>query len=163
MKTIDELQSFDKPREKLLKKGVESLKAYELLAIVLGSGTKDKHHYKYVDKFDSNEEYECAKYIDALPEVSSWIKNISRDFKNSFWLQTSSDKFYPDFIIKLKSGKIIVAEYKGDNLRTNDDTKEKELIGKTWASLVADVDFTMLYKDDYKEKLGGLSKGPLCK
>ena len=42
MKTIDELQSFDKPREKLLKKGVESLKDYELLAIVLGSGTKDK-------------------------------------------------------------------------------------------------------------------------
>ena len=64
----------------------------------------------------------------------------------------------PDFIIKLKSGKIIVAEYKGDNLRTNDDTKEKELIGKTWASLVVDVDFTMLYKDDYKEKLGGLLK-----
>jgi len=42
MKTIDELNNFDKPREKLLKKGVESLKDYELLAIVLGSGTKDK-------------------------------------------------------------------------------------------------------------------------
>ncbi|MEA1983884.1 MAG: DNA repair protein RadC [Campylobacterota bacterium] len=42
MKTIDELNNFDKPREKLLKKGVESLKEYELLAIVLGSGTKDK-------------------------------------------------------------------------------------------------------------------------
>lgn len=42
MKTIDELNNFDKPREKLLKKGAESLKEYELLAIVLGSGTKDK-------------------------------------------------------------------------------------------------------------------------
>jgi len=42
MKTIDELKNFDKPREKLLKKGVEALKEYELLAIVLGSGTKDK-------------------------------------------------------------------------------------------------------------------------
>ena len=42
MKTIDELDNFDKPREKLIKKGVQSLKDYELLAIVLGSGTKDK-------------------------------------------------------------------------------------------------------------------------
>jgi len=59
----------------------------------------------------------------------------------------------------LKKIIVIVAEYKGDNLRTNDDTKEKELIGKTWASLVADVDFTMLYKDDYMEKLSDLLKG----
>ncbi len=42
MKTIDELNNFDKPREKLIKKGVKALKDYELLAIVLGSGTKDK-------------------------------------------------------------------------------------------------------------------------
>jgi len=42
MKTINELNSFDKPREKLTKKGVGALKDYELLAIVLGSGTKDK-------------------------------------------------------------------------------------------------------------------------
>ena len=42
MKTINELKSVDKPREKLLHKGVKSLKDYELLAILLGSGTKDK-------------------------------------------------------------------------------------------------------------------------
>jgi len=42
MKTISELNDFDKPREKLTKKGVQSLKDYELLAILLGSGTKDK-------------------------------------------------------------------------------------------------------------------------
>lgn len=111
-----------------------------------------KHHYKYADKFDSNEEYECAKYIDSLADVLTWIKNISRDSKNSFWLQTSTDKFYPDFIIKLKSGKIIVAEYKGKHLK-NEDTKEKEIIGKVWASKFDNGEFLMLYKDDYKEKL----------
>ena len=42
MKTISELESFDKPREKLTKKGATALKEYELLAILLGSGTKDK-------------------------------------------------------------------------------------------------------------------------
>lgn len=111
-----------------------------------------KHHYKYVDKFDSNEEYECAKYIDNLPEVATWIKNISQDSKNSFWLQTSTDKFYPDFIIKLSNGKLIVAEYKGEHLK-NDDTKEKEIIGKAWALQAENCGFLMLYKDDYKEKL----------
>lgn len=42
MKTISELDSVDKPREKLTKNGAGSLKDYELLAILLGSGTKDK-------------------------------------------------------------------------------------------------------------------------
>lgn len=42
MKTIKELNDIDKPREKLSKKGVKALKDYELLAVLLGSGTKDK-------------------------------------------------------------------------------------------------------------------------
>jgi DNA repair protein RadC len=41
-KNLEKLRREDKPREKLLYKGVESLKAYELLAILLGSGTKGK-------------------------------------------------------------------------------------------------------------------------
>jgi len=113
----------------------------------------NKHQFKYTDKFDSDEEYICAKYIDGLPQVTTWLKNISGDSKNSFWLQTSTDKFYPDFIIKLDNGKIIVAEYKGTHLKTNDDTKEKETIGNTWASTSTDIEFLMLYKDDYMQKL----------
>jgi len=42
VKKISELNSIDKPREKLTKKGAKSLKNFELLAILLGSGTKDK-------------------------------------------------------------------------------------------------------------------------
>ena len=65
------------------------------------SGNFNKHHYEYVDKFDSyKEEYEVALFIDKFPQVTTWIRNISRDHKNAFWLQTSSDKFYPDFILK---------------------------------------------------------------
>ena len=112
-----------------------------------------KHQFKYADKFDSNEEYECAKYIDGLSEVTTWIKNISRDSKNSFWLQTSTDKFYPDFIIKVKNGKTIVAEYKGADRKSNDDTKEKEKIGKVWASLSNNMEFVILYKDNYMQVL----------
>ncbi|MEA3513654.1 MAG: DNA repair protein RadC [Campylobacterota bacterium] len=42
MKTINQLNHFDKPREKLLAKGASSLKDYELVAILLGSGIKGK-------------------------------------------------------------------------------------------------------------------------
>ena len=40
MKTVNELYKEDRPREKLLKKGVRSLRSYELIAIMLGSGTQ---------------------------------------------------------------------------------------------------------------------------
>ena len=42
MKTIKELHNDDKPREKLVKKGVQALKNDELLSIILGSGIKGK-------------------------------------------------------------------------------------------------------------------------
>ena len=42
MKSINQLTNFDKPREKLLAKGVKYLKDYELIAILLGTGTKGK-------------------------------------------------------------------------------------------------------------------------
>ena len=42
MKTITELYKQDRPREKLLAKGPSALKSYELLAILLGSGTQGK-------------------------------------------------------------------------------------------------------------------------
>jgi DNA repair protein RadC len=42
MKTINELYKHDRPREKLLAKGAGALKPYELLAILLGSGTQGK-------------------------------------------------------------------------------------------------------------------------
>ncbi|WP_041354074.1 RadC family protein [Nitratiruptor sp. SB155-2] len=42
MKKINELEKFEKPREKLLEKGAKALKDYELVAILLGSGVKGK-------------------------------------------------------------------------------------------------------------------------
>ena len=114
-----------------------------------------KHKYQYVDKLDSKEEYEVAKYIDGLNGVVTWIKNIVKNSKDSFWLQTAKGKFYPDFIIRLENGKTVVAEYKGEHLK-NDDTKRKDEIGNFWASQSEELEFLMLYRDDYKEKLKGV-------
>ncbi|QKF81745.1 RadC family protein [Halarcobacter ebronensis] len=54
MKTINQLQSIDKPRERLLKYGLSALKNYELIAILLGSGIKGKDIIKLsheIEKF----------------------------------------------------------------------------------------------------------------
>lgn len=115
-----------------------------------------KHKYRSVDRLDNEEEYQVAKYIDEHEDVVTWVKNIPKDPINSFSLPTAKGKFYPDFIMLLKNGKIVVAEYKGEHLRTNDDTKEKEMIGDLWASKSDNLEFLMLYVDDYKEKLASV-------
>jgi type III restriction enzyme len=78
------------------------------------------------------EEYECARFLDHSADVNVWLRNVDRK-QNSFWLQTPSDKFYPDFVALLNDGRILVVEYKGDAYATNDDSKEKEKLGKLWA------------------------------
>jgi len=42
MKRIEQLHNLDKPREKLIAKGVKALQDYELVAVLLGTGVKGK-------------------------------------------------------------------------------------------------------------------------
>jgi type III restriction enzyme len=84
-----------------------------------------------IDGGESGEEFQCAKTIDSLPEVQYWLRNVSQH-KNSFWLPTSTDKFYPDFVVKLNDERTLIVEYKGAHLVNNDDTKEKNMIGEFW-------------------------------
>ena len=92
-----------------------------------------KHFYREVGHMNP-EEVSCAQYIDANPRVETWIRNLERDAENSFWLQTSSDRFYPDFVVKLTDGTFAAVEYKGAHLAGNDDSREKELLGELWAN-----------------------------
>ena len=78
------------------------------------------------------EETKCAVYLDGHPAIKRWARNLDRSV-DSFWLQTSSDKFYPDFLAELNDGRILVIEYKGGDRITNDDSKEKNNLGKAWA------------------------------
>lgn len=111
----------------------------------------EKHYYpNRIQMLGKKEEYECAKYIDKLEGLETWIRNIDRRPDYSFWLQTSTDKFYPDFILKLTNGKILVIEYKGEDRVTNDDSKEKKKVGEVWEDLNPNVGFAMVTKDNYK-------------
>ncbi len=46
MKSIKSIPKFDRPREKLKRRGAKSLSDMELLAVMLGSGTKEKDVFK---------------------------------------------------------------------------------------------------------------------
>ncbi len=92
-----------------------------------------KHLFRVIGDMEaSGEEYECAVYLERHKKVKAWVRNTSRQ-PHSFWLQTSSDKFYPDFLALLNDGRVLVVEYKGAHLATTDDSKEKGLIGELWA------------------------------
>ena len=90
-----------------------------------------RHYYKEIGVMNGEEE-ECARIIAHDQRVECWVRNLEREPKTSFWIQTSTDKFYPDFIAKLKNGKILAVEYKGGHLAGNPDTIEKTRLGKLW-------------------------------
>lgn len=94
----------------------------------------NKHYYPRLFDLDAEgEEFECACFLDSLPEVEFWVRNIARRPDASLWFQTSSDKFYPDFVCKLTDGRILVVEYKGADRYSSDENKEKRNIGELWA------------------------------
>lgn len=79
------------------------------------------------------EEFKCAQFLDDLPEVKFWARNLSRK-ATSFRLQTSTDWFYPDFICQLTDGRVLAVEYKGKHLFDGTDAEEKRAIGAVWES-----------------------------
>jgi hypothetical protein len=78
-------------------------------------------------------ETQCAIALESLSEVEFWLRNVAQH-KNSFRLPLASGNFYPDFVAKLKDGRIFVVEYKGEHLAGsgNDDTNEKRVVGALW-------------------------------
>jgi type III restriction enzyme len=82
---------------------------------------------------EQGEEFKCAEFIaNELEGIEWWIRNVEKK-PSSFWLQTASDKFYPDFIVRTQSGVTLAVEYKGAHLAATDDSKEKKRIGELWA------------------------------
>lgn len=78
------------------------------------------------------EEFQCAWSLDGLEDVAAWARNVARH-PASFWLPTRRDRFYPDFVARLRDGRLFVVEYKGADRAGSDDTREKELVGRLWA------------------------------
>ena len=97
----------------------------------------NKHYYPLPGELKPEidaEETACAIELDGMPQVRRWVRNLERQPDAAFWLPTSSDRFYPDFVAELVDGRLFVVEYKGSDRVTNDDSREKYTIGKVWAA-----------------------------
>jgi len=104
------------------------------------------HYYRHIADMNG-EEAECAWALERQhPKIKYWVRNLEQQMRYAFWLQTSTDKFYPDFVAQLNDGRILVVEYKGAFL-DNEDSREKEQIGKIWAEKSGNL-FLMLWKKD---------------
>lgn len=69
-----------------------------------------------------------------LDSVVFWHRNLDRG--KGFYLNGFINH-YPDFIIKMKNGKIVLLETKGDD-RDNSDSIKKIKLGEKWASKAGD-------------------------
>lgn len=135
---------------------------YPVNAFYIGSYKFKKHYYPLIGAMN-NEEVECAKVIDMNPLIKYWVRNLERNPTHAFWLPTSTDKFYPDFVAKLYDDRIFVVEYKGQHLITNEDSKEKDQLGEYWAKASGNLFLMASKKDDNGrgvfDQIDGLLKG----
>lgn len=94
-----------------------------------------KHYYPQIEDMKATgEEFECARVIDLMPQVKHWVRNLVRREAASFSLPLANANFYPDFVVELNDGRLLVVEYKGEPYKTNDDSAEKSAVGNLWAS-----------------------------
>lgn len=108
----------------------------------------------------NGEEARCAALIDSLPETACWIRNLERKPLHAFWLPTPTDKFYPDFVVRLRSGSYLVVEYKGERDIGSADTREKRAIGEAWAARAgAGHQFLLVGIADYERSIRAASRG----
>lgn len=78
------------------------------------------------------EEFLCAQAIELLEQTEFWVRNLVH--ASQFWMPTSRMRTYPDFVAKLKDGRLLVVEYKGGDRFTSDQEAEKRMVGDLWAS-----------------------------
>lgn len=93
----------------------------------------NKHFYPQVIGHMNDEEADCAWQLDNLEQVERWARNVERR-PEAFHLQTSTGRFYPDFVAQLTDGRILVVEHKGAHLHSTDDSQGKREIGELWAA-----------------------------
>ena len=122
----------------------------------LSSEHFQKHLFEMAG-YMNGEETEFAMRLDGLDNIQWWFR--SRE-KEDFYLQGwRPNKFYPDFIIKTKDGNYILAEYKGEDRLSNEDTEYKFELGNLWEILSGSKNkFYLVGKSTLDEKLQEMSK-----
>jgi type III restriction enzyme len=94
-----------------------------------------KHFFPQIGNLRAiGEEFECALFIATqLEGVRYWVRNVERK-STSFSLQTSTDRFYPDFVCCLEDDRILIVEYKNERDWELEENEEKRQLGALWES-----------------------------
>jgi len=101
----------------------------------------------------NKEEADFAVFLDSLPQVHYWVRNLERNVY-SFWLPIPIGRFYPDFVALLTDGRFLVVESKGAPSVHTADTKIKKIVGEKWAAKSGGTCiFRLVTKDDYQDAL----------
>lgn len=91
-----------------------------------------KHAFDLV--FEMNgAEVECATRIDAHSNVARWLRNTEHETQGGFWLPKSPGRFFPDFIVELRDGHIVLIEYKMGKMANDPEELHKHAVGRLWA------------------------------
>ena len=105
----------------------------------------------FTDEGDMNPfEQRVIQKISDLPNVVYWHRNPERG--NGFGINGFINH-YPDFIVKLQSGKIALIETKGDD-RDNSDSLDKIELGSYWSNMAGSSTFKYYMVFD-KKKVDG--------
>ena len=100
-------------------------------------------------------EQALVKQLTAIPNVLWWHRNIAR---HGFAINGYFNH-YPDIMIMTKSGKIILAETKGEHLK-NDDSQEKIELGAAWRNTAGNrYRYYMVFQDEENLPHGAVSMG----
>jgi len=106
----------------------------------------------------NSEERTLALKLDECDNVEWWARNVEKK-PSAFYLHGYlSGKFYPDFVVKTKDGRLFLAEYKGKQL-ANDETRYKNGIGKFWEkSSNNKMFFRLVFKNSMQEFIDEVNK-----
>ena len=100
-------------------------------------------------------EQDLVKQLTAIPNVLWWHRNIAR---HGFAINGYFNH-YPDIMIMTQSGKIILAETKGEHLK-NDDSQEKIELGAAWRNAAGNqYRYYMVFRDEENLPHGAVSMG----
>lgn len=90
-----------------------------------------KSLYRNEGKTDNDFELDVITEVAKLDNVEWWHRNLERG--KGFCINAYINH-YPDFIVKLNNGMVVIIETKGDD-RDNSNSRRKLEVGKKWAAM----------------------------
>ena len=98
-------------------------------------------------------EQDLVMELTALPNIRWWHRNIVRQgFAINGFIN-----HYPDIMLMTNSGKVILAETKGDHLK-NDDSRDKIEVGRAWRNAAGNqYRYYMVFRDGDNLPSGAVS------